>query len=134
MRSTPTPARISTRLARHGAIALTMVQSACASMHGAESVETGLAELARGDVDRARVTVASGTVVMLYSPRVQGDSVVGFRDRGSRTRLAIPRDSVRVVETEQLDRGRSALGLIGISAAVTAGVILAALLLLSTGS
>jgi hypothetical protein len=81
-------------------------------------------------VERARVTVRGGDVMVLEEVQVRPDSVVGWRRArdGALDQVAIARSEVRIFEARRVDTQRSILAAIGGVLAVAAGVFAVAFL------
>ena len=76
---------------------------------------------------------AATRALRLYDPRVEGDSLIGYYDRGNRERLAIPVREVISLESREVDPYRTAGAAIGVGLLVAA-VAFASLAILISGT
>ena len=87
------------------------------------SSAAGAAEVSAMAPERARVTLRDGSTVVLVSPVVQGDSLVGTaRPKGGEpVRFAAPVSDVVLVETRGFSTGKT-LGAVALGAVTVAAV------------
>jgi hypothetical protein len=71
-------------------------------------------------------------IVVLYSPRVQGDSLIGYYDRANRERVAIPVRDVLGIESREIDPYKTTGMAIGIGLVIAAVAVATFAILLSS--
>jgi len=82
---------------------------------------------------QVRVVLDTGSRMVLYAPSVVGEELIGYRRQGDEaSRVAIPMHSVRYVEVQQADTGRTATKVFWIAVPV-AVLVLGAIALMSRG-
>ena len=113
MRDATTPARpgAATRVRRTRRLAFILLLNACYAWRPVQLTPTH----PLGENERVRVVRSDGSTLVLVAPRVVSDSLVSERP-GSAARLAIPMTDVRRTDTRRLNRGRTALLVIGVAA------------------
>jgi len=60
-----------------------------------------------------RECMANRSTVTLHGPRIHGDSLIGYFDRDSRERVAIPMSDITNVETSRVDKLRTTGAVLG---------------------
>jgi hypothetical protein len=75
--------------------------------------------------------IARQNTITLYSPRVEGDSLIGYYDDRSHERVAIHERDVVGIETRKVDPYRTAGLALGVGALVALGAVLALIVLIS---
>lgn len=106
---------------------------ACTAYH---QTETPLVQLTAPPkpVERVRVTTAEGARLQVWSPRVAGDSLVGFTKSDGRDSswVAVPLSTIRSTEVQKVDAVRTLGGVAIVGASFF--VLFAAIFLLSYNS
>ena len=79
----------------------------------------------------SRECVASRGTVTLHNPRIQGDSLIGYYDRGNYERAAMHMRDVVSIESREVDPARTVGAALGVGALVGIGVVIALIALLA---
>jgi hypothetical protein len=56
------------------------------------------------------------STITLHSPRIQGDSLIGYYDRDHRERTAIALSNITRIESQKVDKVRTGGAVVGVAA------------------